>query len=144
MTKYLLDTNVLSETRRRLPNENVLRFLDSVRRDDLYTSAIAIAELHLGAERKLLQDIDGGERIARWIDALERRMSQQILLVDGRVAAVYGKLQRYRDNPIMDTLLAATAITYDLVMATRNVRHFVDFDVEIVNPWQFGVPSNGE
>lgn len=136
MTMYLLDTNVLSETRRSQPNDNVLHFMEKARRENLYTSAIAIAELRLGAERKVLADLAEGERISRWIDALEKRMSGRILVVDARVAAVYGKLQRRRDNPIMDTLLAATAIAHDMVMVTRNVRHFLDFDVELIDPWQ--------
>lgn len=140
MNGYLFDTNVLSETRRPVPNQKVLDFVGTLTSETFYTSAIAIAELRVGALRKSLINPDEGKRISRWIDGVERRMRGRILVVDTEVAAIYAKMQQKRDRPIMDALLAATAIAHGLTMVTRNVRDFVHMEVEILNPWEWGPP----
>ncbi len=136
MSGFLFDTNVLSETRKASPDQGVVRFISGVAREDFYTSAIVIAELRIGAERRTLTHPDEGESISQWIDGLERRfLHGRILVVDAKVASIYAKMQMQRDRPIMDTLIAATAIANGMVVVTRNVRDFVDLDVEVQNPW---------
>lgn len=136
MSGFLLDTNVISETRKDLPDERVLHFLQGLRSRDFYTSSIVFAELRVGAERRAITHPQEGNQISQWIDGLEKRFKRRILVVDARVAAVYAKLQMHRDRPIMDTLLGATAVANGLIMVTRNTRDFVSMDVEVLNPWQ--------
>lgn len=137
MNGYLFDTNVLSETYKRVPNANVLAFAGSIPSLEIFTSSIAIAELRRGAERKMLVDEVEGAKIDAWIDEIEVLMKGRIHSVDVKVAARWGRVVAKRDRPAMDMLIAATAIEHNLVLVTRNVRDFQDLDLEILNPWSW-------
>ncbi len=133
--RYLLDTNVLSETRKRTPAPQVLAFLGGLTDDAVYTSALVIAELRKGAARRKLLHASEGDALGQWIDGLEARMKGRLLPVDVQVAAIWGDLQAERERPVMDTLIAATAIAHGLVLVTRNVRDMDGLAVPLLNPW---------
>ena len=136
MAGYLLDTNVLSETRKTRPNPAVLDFL--VKADDrtLFISALTLGELRKGVELKRQSDESAAERLDEWVSEMELNFRDRILTIDSPIARLWGKLSAQKPNPVIDTLIAATALVHDLALVTRNVRDVAWTSVKVINPWQ--------
>ncbi len=75
------------------------------------------------------------QKLAAWIDGLEETYRDRLLPVDGPIARLWGEMSATRSRPVVDTLLAATAIAHGLTLATRNVRDVNDMPVTLHNPW---------
>ncbi len=137
MSGFLLDTNIVSEYTRPLPNPAVVEFLDE--QDDLWLSAVVIHELEYG-----IAILDEGRRRNRIRIAVSRFLEgyrDRILPVDRRIcelAALMRALARQdgRTLDLSDALIAGTARVRGLSLATRNVRDFRGLDIDIVNPWE--------
>jgi len=133
---YLVDTNVLSELRRREPNPRVVEWFTQRPSTTLFLSVLTLGELREG-----IQLIPDGERRLRLLDWLEAELptffAGRILAVDASVADRWGRLQADagRSVPAVDSLLAATALHHGLSLVTRNVRDFPYPGLEVVNPW---------
>jgi hypothetical protein len=136
MTRYLLDTNVLSETRKAAMNPMVHAFLSEVNPDSLYVSALSIGELCKGVQIKRQSDPTMADRLQLWVDAMEQNFSDSILPISMDIAKVWGQLSADRSRPVIDTLLAATAIVHDLVLVTRNVKDFQGVPVITFDPFR--------
>lgn len=133
---FLLDTNIVSELRRKQPEPRLLRWFELVENDRLYLSVLTIGEIRRGIVR--LTDPDQQRRLARWLDGtLLPWLGSQLLPVNLAVAEQWGELcgSAGRPLPAIDSLLAATAITHNLVMVTRNVLDFRLPSLRIINPW---------
>ncbi len=133
---YLVDTNVLSELRRRDPDANVVRWLEGRPATTLYLSVLARGEL-----RKGIETLPEGARKRRLLDWLEVELpgffAGRMLPIDARVADRWGRLvaQAGRPVPAIDSLLAATALTHGLTLVTRNLRDFQYPGLAVVDPW---------
>lgn len=136
---YLLDTNVLTEIRRKQPNDNVVRWLEQTPEDYLYVSILNLAEI-----RKGIAKLEVGQQrndLMQWLyDALATRFAGRILAIDLETALLWGQLvgqaeRRGQPLPAIDTLLAATAIRHELILVTRNQRDFGRIPVAMYNPW---------
>jgi predicted nucleic acid-binding protein len=133
---YLIDTNVLSELRKRRPDENVVRWFSTRPATNLYLSVLTLGELHKGIE-----GLPEGERKLQLIDWLEVELSaffaERILPVDAPVADRWGRLiaQAGRPLPVIDSLLAATALVHGLALVTRNLKDFQYPQLKILDPW---------
>lgn len=133
---YLVDTNILSELRRREPNLGVSAWITGRPSAGLYISVLSLGEIRRGIEN--LPDGDRRSRLADWLEVeLPAFFGERVLPVDERVADRWGRLvsQIGRPVPAIDSLLAATALHHDLKLVTRNVRDFSYPGLEIVNPW---------
>ncbi len=137
MNGYLLDTNVISEVIRSTPHTRVVSFL--TRHDDLWLSSIVIHELEYG-----LQRMAQGQRRSNLQDNLLGIIAEyedRILPLE-RVGAEWAarfRAQAHRFGRTLDlgdALIAGTAKTYGLAIATRNVRDFDGLNVAVVNPWE--------
>jgi len=135
----ILDTNVLSELMRANPDENVLAWLDSQNSQDLYTTAITVAELLYGVAR-----LAHGRRKTALRGAIESmldgEMAGKILPFDGNSARQYAMLVAECEShgrPISsaDAQIAAVCHAHDAVLATRNGRDFETTGVPIIDPW---------
>ncbi|MBT3070850.1 type II toxin-antitoxin system VapC family toxin [Rhodomicrobium sp. Az07] len=135
MTGYLLDTCVLSETRKLRPNAGVIRFLEGVDGTKLYLSVLTIGEMKKGVEKKRLTDAVAADQIGRWADRIETDFSDRILDVTAEVARLWGALSKEGRAPVVDTLIAATGLVHGLIVVTRNVKDFVATEVPLLNPW---------
>ena len=136
--QYLLDTNILSETRRKQSDQRVIEFLSATDASALYISVLTLGELRKGVALKKRIDPDTAKRLAHWVDGLGYSFADRILGIDAATATVWGELSAQRPRPVIDTLLAATAIAHDLVLVTRNTADVQDTKVNLLNPWKKG------
>jgi toxin FitB len=134
-SRYLLDTNVLSETRKKQPDERVLAFLLNATSTALYLSCLSVGELKKGVALKMKSDPSAAKAISAWVDGLEAKFADRILGIDTASAKLWGEWSAQRPRPVIDTLLAATAVVHDLVLVTRNESDVRDLPVKMFNPW---------
>jgi predicted nucleic acid-binding protein len=134
--QYLLDTNILSETRKKQANERVMSFLSSAEPSALFISVLSLGELRKGVALKIRSDADGAKRLGAWVDGLEFSFGERILGVDGAIAREWGELSAQRSRPVVDTLLAATALVHKLTLVTRNISDVHDLGVNLLDPWR--------
>jgi hypothetical protein len=134
--QYLLDTNILSETRKRQANERVMSFLSSAEPSALFISVLSLGELRKGVALKSRSDADAAKRLGAWVDGLEFSFGERILGVDAAIARQWGELSAERPRPVVDTLLAATALVHKLTLVTRNINDVHDLGVKLLDPWR--------
>lgn len=135
---YLLDTNVLSELVRSKPNPGILQWVSALPEDALFVSVLTLGEIRYGIDK--LSDLNKKEKLRLWLEhELPQRFTQRVLPIDYHVADRWGRLRHQikRPIPIIDSLLAATALHYDLRIVTRNFQDFQYPDLEVINPWNF-------
>jgi predicted nucleic acid-binding protein len=136
---FLLDTNCVSELVRVRPEPRVLEWMDAAEESLLHLSVLTLGEIRKGLAA--LPQSRRRTRLEAWLEIdLRGRFSGRILPVDAAVADRWGLLaaQARRQGaplPIVDGLLAATALHYNLTMVSRNVCDFAAARVPILNPW---------
>ncbi len=137
--RYLLDTNVVSELRKRpgVADPHVLAWAAAQEVEDLYISVISAMELELGIARIERRDAQQGAVLREWFDrAVIRDPAGQTLPVSIAVARAAALLHVPDPRPDRDAYLAATADVHGLTVATPNVADFVPTGVRVLNPWQ--------
>ena len=135
--RYLFDTNTLSETVKPVPNASLVAWLDGLNYDNCFVSVLTLGEIRKGVER--LAPSARRERFRQWLEvALPNRFGVNVLDVDLEVADRWGRLtveQARTPRPILDSLLAATALTHGLTLVTRDTDLAGIPGLEIFNPW---------
>ena len=140
---YLLDTNVVSELRKRdRCNENVRAWYTSVSDDDLYLSVLTLGEIRKGIE--LIRDRDPGqaEVLENWLRYVQQNYEGRILSIDADITEAWGRMHYIRNVPVIDGLLAATAKVHNLTLVTRNIQHVEGLGANLLNP--FAPETGGE
>jgi predicted nucleic acid-binding protein len=133
---YLLDTNVLSELRRKTPDAAVLEWFTRRPASTLYLSVLTFGELRKGIEG--VPDAKRRMALTDWLETdLPAFFAGRILPVDAQVADRWGRLLSAAGRPLpaIDSLLAASAALHGLSMVTRNSRDFADLGLDVINPW---------
>lgn len=139
MRGFLLDTNCISELVRVKPEPRVMEWMEATDEGMLYLSVLTLGEI-----RKGLAGLAQGKRrthLETWLEVeLQDRFSGRILAIDAPVADRWGLLaaqakRRGAPLPIIDGLLAATALHYSLTVVTRNAGGFTNAQVQVLNPW---------
>lgn len=137
---FLLDTNVVSETMRKRPSAVVLDWVAAQVTESVFISAVTLGELRRGA--LLLGEGKKRNALLRWIETgLKADFASRILPVDIAVMERWAELQiatqkAGRRLPLMDSLLAATALAHGLTLATRNLADFQAAGVPLLDPWR--------
>lgn len=133
---YLIDTNVLSELRRREPDPRVAAWIEARPRQLQYLSVLTLGEIRKGIER--LENSSRRTELLDWLEMeLPRWFAGRLLDVDAATAHRWGRLTAVAGRPLpaIDGLLAATALHRDLTLVTRNTRDFEGLGVRLINPW---------
>jgi predicted nucleic acid-binding protein len=137
--RYLLDTNLLSETMRAHPDAGVTSWMAEQSAQELALSALTFGEIRSGIVR--MRDGLRKTELIRWLfDTLPERFAGRVLPVDDTVALEWGRLtaeaeMRGRKMQTVDALLVATARVRDLIIVTRNERHCSGWGPALINPW---------
>jgi predicted nucleic acid-binding protein len=135
---YLIDTNVLSELRKRQPGQAVVDWFARRPGSSLYLSVLTIGELRKGI-LAMRRDDPRKTALLDWLEhELPRYFDGRILPIDVKVANRWGQIcaMAKRPLPAIDSLLAATAMTHDLILVTRNARDFNVPGIHVLDPWQ--------
>lgn len=132
----LLDTNVVSEPRRRKPDATVVAWLREQESDLLFVSALTLGEIALGAEARGRRDPTAGRSLSAWLASIRTTYEDRVLPITGEVAETWGRLGARRPLPVVDGLLAATALVHRLTLVTRNVRDFDGLGLRLLDPWR--------
>ena len=134
---YLLDTNVISELKRPKPNENVINWFASVKKDSLYLSVLTLGEIRKGVDK--LPESKRKQALSIWLERdIPLWFDSRLLNIDAEISDYWGKLQAQTKRPLpaIDSLLAATALHHDLCLVTRNIKDFDYPDLNILNLWE--------
>ena len=135
--KYLLDTNVVTELRKRdRANQFVTTWIRERKPRELFLSVLTLGELRRGAERVARRDPRSAAALRAWLDRTRIRFRERIVNVDGTVADQWGRLGIVDPLPDIDSLLAATALVHGMTVVTRNVRHIAPTGAPHFNPFE--------
>ena len=138
--RYLLDTNVISETRKgALANRGVLEWLARTQSTSLWTSVLVLGELRRGVEGLRRRDPRAADALDRWLRDHRAVQGERVLGVDEAVSDRWGRLGVPDPLPTVDGLLAATALVHGMTLVTRNTRDVTRTGVTVLNP--FAEPS---
>ena len=133
---YLLDTNVLSETRKRQPEAGVANWIAATPPDRLHVSVLTLGEIEQGIARvRGRGDRNQASALERWLRDVQAGFEDRVLPVTLPVAAAWGRQQYTRPLPVIDALLAATARVHGLTVVTRNGKDFEVAGVQVLNPF---------
>ena len=135
MNKYLLDTNVVSETRKPRPHGAVMQWLGGMELGSTFLSAVTLGELQVGIEKTRRQDPLKAEEIERWVDQLAE--THEVLPMDAPCFREWARIMPNQQPDLLeDAMIAATARVHRLVVATRNERDFKQLGVRTFNPFK--------
>ena len=135
MNKYLLDTNMVSETRKPRPHGAVMEWLSGVEVGRIFLSAVTLGELQVGVEKTRHQDPLKAEEIERWVDQLAA--VYEVLPMDTQCFREWARIMDDKPRDLLeDAMIAATARMHRLIVATRNERDFKQLEVRTFNPFK--------
>ncbi len=132
---FLLDTVVLSELRKTQPSRNVTRWLKMHPPQSLYISVVSIGEIERGIEKARKTDAAFSRELTRWLDHLLSHYDDQVLPVTANISRLWGRLSSNLGHEGADLLIAATAITHNFTVVTRNVKHFAPTGARVLDPF---------
>ncbi|MEI6640079.1 MAG: type II toxin-antitoxin system VapC family toxin [Chlorobium sp.] len=137
----ILDTNVLSGLMQQQPDPQVVAWLDGQSAQSIWLNSITLFEIQFGLallasgrRKKLLQQ--------RFEALLQDDLQNRVLLFDANAATQSAQLAAERKacgRPVdmRDTFIAGIVLAHNAILATRNIRHFSDLSVTVVNPWDW-------
>jgi predicted nucleic acid-binding protein len=131
---YLIDTDVLSELRKRKRDANVTAWIGAIAAD-LFVSTVTIAEIERGIEQRRRDDPAFAQDLANWLDTTLRLYGERVLPLTVNIARRWGRLAAQVGNKDLDLAIAATALEHGLTVVTRNVAHYEPTGVEVANPF---------
>ena len=133
---FLLDTNVVSELRRALPDPHVLTWLENVASVDLHLSVLVAGEIRRGIELLRPREPHRARTLDEWLDGLVAAYADRLLPVSRAVADTWGCLSSLRPLPVADGLMLATAQVYGLTLVSREAPSLADLGVPTLSPWE--------
>jgi toxin FitB len=132
---FLLDTNVVSEIRKREPHPSVSRWFSSVPESELFLSVLVVGEIRQGVDRLARRDPAQAEVFERWLGQLVAGYGDRIVPITTEVAEAWGRLNVPDPVPVVDGLLAATALVRGWTLVSRNTADVASTGVRLVNPF---------
>jgi len=140
--KYLIDTCVISELMKTKPNPKVINWINKYPQEDLYLSVIIITIMEI--KKGICKLVDGTkkEQLNYWLkNNILTKFENNLLKIDSKIALKWGEIQASTElsgykQPILDSLIATSALEFDLIVATRNTKDFIHSGCKIFNPWE--------
>jgi hypothetical protein len=133
---YLLDTVAFSEFFKRRPHPEFRHWLSDKPDDVLFLSTVTIGEVEKGIERQRGRELAFVEALTAWLDRSLIGYADRIFPVTTSIARRWGRLAARLGRDDTDLLIAATALEHGMMVATRNVRHFIPTGVAVENPFE--------
>ncbi len=135
--KFLVDTNVISEIRKgQRGHAKVMAWWDSIPVSELFISVLTLGEIHLGILKIKRRDMTQAENLRVWLEGLRRIFASRLVAVGPRVAMTWAEIQTARTFPLIDSLIAATAIANNFTLVTRTTKDMSDLGVKLLNPFK--------
>ena len=135
---FLLDTNVVSEIRKKAPDPGVASWFASVPAHRLFLSVLVVGEIRQGIARLARRDPAQAQSFEHWLSRLVDGYGDRIVPVTVQIAEVWGRLNAPNPMPAVDGLMAATALVHDWTLVTRNVSDVVPTGARLLNPFTGG------
>jgi predicted nucleic acid-binding protein len=133
---YLLDTDVLSETRKRRPAAGVADWIAATPPGRLHVSVLTLGEIGQGIARiRGRGDQQQASALERWLRDVEAGFEDRVLPVTLPIATAWGRQQYAQPLPVIDALIAATARVHGMTVVTRNVKDFELAGVQVFSPF---------
>ena len=134
---YLIDTNIISEIRKgERCDRHVSAWYASIADDELFLSTLVLGEIRKGLELARPRDPGKAAALERWLRDVESAFDGRVLGVDNAVSDQWGRMSAIRSVPIVDGLLAATALVNGLTLVTRNDRDVAGLGATVLNPFE--------
>jgi toxin FitB len=133
---YLLDMNIVSEFRRKAPDEAAMAWVETVSSYDLFLSVLTVGEIRQGIERLAVRDPGQAAILDEWSHRLVIDYLDRIVPVTLEVAELWGRLNAGSPLPLVDGLLAATALVHNWTLVTRNTTDVERTGVRLLNPFE--------
>jgi tRNA(fMet)-specific endonuclease VapC len=135
---YLLDTNAISEFLKKTPHDNVINWFSVTDEELQFISSLSVGEIHKGITR--LARSRRKQELEEWFRQVISRYQDRIMPFGLETAGIWGELQadlekQGRMLPVIDSLIAATALEHDLTLVTRNTQDFTSTGVKLLNLW---------
>lgn len=132
---YLLDTDILSAIRRKQRDPNLENWLRSIDANKMFLSAVTIGEIERGIYQQQRVNPAFANDLQVWLETILCRYQSRILPLSVGIARRWGRLSAELGHCSADLMIAATALEHDLIVATRNTRHFEPTQVALINPY---------
>ena len=132
----MIVTNILSELQKgEKANPGVLNWYGNINGDELYLSVLVLGEIRQGIERLRRRDPEQAARLEQRAVVIQSKMTDRVLPISTAIAEHWGINNVPDALPVIDGLLAATAIEHDLTLVTRNIRDVKRSGVRLLNPF---------
>jgi len=138
MAGYLLDTNILSEIRKgaKRAQPQVWKWWLGMQDAELFLSVMTLSEIRKGIDRLAAHDAAQTLVLERWFEEVKGAFLDRVIEVTPGIAECWGRLQAARPLPVVDALIAASALQHDLTLVTRNEADFSGLGIRLHNPFQ--------
>lgn len=134
---YLLDTNVLSELRKRNRcHRSVQDWMASTSPDELWMSVLMLGEIRKGINQLQRRDPTSASNLEKWLEETKADFGSHILPITTEITEEWGRLNAVRPLPTADSLMAATANVHGLTFVTRDVKALTGSGVKLLNPFE--------
>ena len=138
---YLIDTNIISEVRKgERCDTHVSAWYSAIADDEIFLSTLVLGEIRKGVELTRPRDAAKAAALERWLQEVETAFDGRVLGIDNAVSDQWGRMSAIRPVPVVDGLLAATALVNGLTLVTRNDRDVAGLGTTVLNPFR-GAPT---
>ncbi|AFB29572.1 type II toxin-antitoxin system VapC family toxin [Rickettsia rickettsii] len=133
--KYLLDTNVVSEIQKKKSTSQVVALFSIIHSSQLYLSCITIGEIRKGISKLAKKDKIASLKLEKWLERIIIDYNEKILNIDKEICEEWGELMSIDSTNVIDALIAAQAKQSNMILVTRNIKHYNMFNIKIFDPF---------